>query len=270
MISFPNCKINLGLHITGKRTDGFHNLESVFLPVQLTDALEVKTASTTSLTIHNLKVEGDITSNLIYKAWELLNDKYAIPPVEIHLIKNIPAGGGLGGGSADGSFMLNLLNEYFQLNLEFDVLEQYAAQLGSDCPFFIRNQPALVTGRGEFITPIELQLSAYKVVLINPGIHISTAEAFKHIIPTPIDFNLKTVIESKDFTQWRIAIKNDFETGVFKQYPQLADLKNTLYQNGALYASMTGTGSTVYGLFEKEQEITLSLDNSYKIWEVSL
>ncbi|MHA4844373.1 4-(cytidine 5'-diphospho)-2-C-methyl-D-erythritol kinase [Flavitalea antarctica] len=260
MVSFPNCKINLGLHIVEKRNDGYHNLETVFYPLPLTDILEIlpdhgfagKTPET-SLTLTGLPVAGDPQTNLCLKAWHLLKQDFGqLPPVQMHLYKNIPMGAGLGGGSSDGAFTLLLLNEKFGLNLRPEVLAGYALKLGSDCPFFIYNRPAFATGRGELMKPLERDLSAYSFLLVNPDIHISTAQAFSRVAPVPAPVNLAEAI-MLPVENWRELVRNDFEEPAFFYYPALKDLKKWLYDSGALYASMTGSGSCFYGIFPKNQ-----------------
>ncbi len=251
MIVFPNAKINLGLFITEKRTDGFHNLESLFLPIPLCDILEV-TPSTeeTSLICTGLSSDIPTEKNIVYKAWKLLQDAHGIGNVHIHLHKIIPSGAGMGGGSSDGSFMLKVLNELFDLNLNSTQLEDFAAQLGSDCPFFIKNTAALVTGRGERVEPIDFNLEGMYLTVVNPGIHVSTAQAFKGIQPCPSNFNWNEFIQNRDFKKG--SLRNDFESSVFQIHPEIADIKSRFIQEGALFASMSGTGSTVYALFESE------------------
>jgi 4-diphosphocytidyl-2-C-methyl-D-erythritol kinase len=257
MIVFPNCKINLGLHITGKRSDGYHNLETVFYPLQLQDALETISADEFQWQQTGIEIPGNFSENLIYKAWQLLkNDFPAIPNLSVHLHKIIPMGAGLGGGSSNGAFMLTLLNKKFNLNLSNEQLIEYALHLGSDCPFFIVNKPSFATGRGEVLEEISLGLSAYKILLINPGIHISTQEAFASLVLSTSKKSVKEIIHQPIFT-WQTELKNDFESSVFPKYPHIKKIKEKLYENGALYASMTGTGSTVFGLFEKSSDVEL-------------
>lgn len=256
MIVFPNCKINLGLAITGKRTDGFHDIESVFFPVPLKDALETVPASNneTSLHIYGFSIAGNPEDNLCIKAYFLLKKDFPeMPAIEIHLLKKIPMGAGLGGGSADGAFMLRLLNDTYNLHLSTSELINYALQLGSDCPFFIYNQPCYATGRGEILEPVLLNLSGYTLVLNNPGIHINTGWAFGQLrIEQDIyeQVSLKEIIQ-EPVSNWKEKLKNDFEQPVFEQYPTIAALKNSFYQQGAVYAAMSGSGSTIFGLFEK-------------------
>lgn len=273
MVLFPNCKINLGLNIVHKREDGYHNLETVFYPVGWKDALELisdhnATNNRVSFTNSGLAIEGKSEHNLCVKAYRLLqNDFPQLPPVQIHLHKAIPMGAGLGGGSADGAFTLKLLNEKFALDLSSEQLTSYALQLGSDCPFFIHNQPAFATGRGEVLHPVDLDLRAYKFVLINPGIHITTASAFSQIHPKPAVIPITDIIR-KPIQEWKHLLVNDFEAPVSKQYPVIADIKEQLYRNGAIYASMTGSGSTLYGIFPANHNFTAPVNPSYFIKEI--
>ena len=257
MLVFPNAKINLGLFITEKRTDGFHNLESLFLPIPLCDILEVTvTTEDTSLVCTGESSDIPTEKNIVYKAWRLLQEACGIGPVKIHLHKIIPSGAGMGGGSSDGTFMLKALNELFNLNLSIDRLEELSAQLGSDCPFFIKNTASLVSGRGEGVEPVEFNLEGKYLVVVNPGIHISTAKAFQGIQPLPSNFNWKEFVQHRDFE--KVELRNDFEQSVFLMYPEIAEIKSTLLNAGALYSSMSGTGSTVYGLFKEEPQLEWS------------
>ncbi len=267
MIVFPNCKINLGLHISGKREDGFHNLETVFYPVPFKDALELIPSTNTEIefTGTGLAVDGDAADNLCVKAYHLLKKDFPeIPAVKIHLHKAIPLGAGLGGGSADAAFMLKLLNEKFHLNLSTDQLINYALQLGSDCPFFIINNPCFATGRGEVLEQTALNLSAYKIVLINPGIHINTGWAFSNITPAPPVKSIKEII-LQPINTWKAELKNDFETAVFTAHPAIKEIKETLYAQGAIYAAMSGSGSTVFGIFEPNTGSVSLKDSNYFI-----
>jgi 4-diphosphocytidyl-2-C-methyl-D-erythritol kinase len=250
LIVFPNCKINLGLHILGKRNDGFHNLETVFYPLPFYDVLEIIQSLTTELFLSGNKIEGDTENNLCIKAYHLLKrDIPQLPEVKIYLHKVIPSGAGLGGGSADGAFMLKLLNEKFHLQLSQQQLLNYALQLGSDCPFFIINKPCFAQQRGEILETVQLDLSAYKIVLVNPGIHVNTAWAF-----TQVKFSegnqIKNII-AKPVEQWKENLTNNFEMPVFEKYPAIKNIKEQLYSLGAVYASMSGSGSTVFGIFPK-------------------
>lgn len=260
MITFPNCKINLGLYVTSKRADGYHNIETVFIPVDLTDALEVIPRQDEQVILHQsgLPVNGNEADNLCVKAWHLVKDLYPkISGVDIYLHKVIPMGAGLGGGSADGAFMLQMLDDLFQLQIPEAQLLELALSLGSDCPFFIHNEPRFATGRGELMEPVAIDLSAYKIVLVNPRIHISTANAFAQVKPAPPDFDLRTLHELP-VSIWKTHCVNVFEAAISKAYPVIQSVKENLYNLGAVYSSMTGTGSTVFGLFEKDHNITLS------------
>ncbi len=264
MISFSNCKINLGLAITAKRPDGYHDIETCFYPVPLEDVLEIIPNHDTSiLSNFQLQVSGSYAvptdTNLCVKAYQLLQQLFPgqLSPVKAFLHKTIPTGAGLGGGSSNAAFTLLLLNNLFQLNLSQGQLAAYSLQLGSDCPFFIYNTPCLATGRGEKLTPFSFDLSAYHLVLVNPGIEIATKEAFSNIQPAPPIAPLASLLKLP-ITEWKYSLKNDFEAGIFQQYPAIGHIKEVLYQQGALYSSMSGTGSTVYGLF-KEPIITHNL-----------
>ena len=255
MITFPNCKINLGLNILKKREDGFHDLETVFLPVTLCDALEILSSKKeTELTVTGISA-GKVEDNLCLKAFHLLKKDYPLlPEVQIHLHKIIPAGAGLGGGSADAAFTLQLLNKKFQLDIPRNKIFGYALQLGSDCPFFLINKPAFATGRGEQLENVNLSISGYKIALVNAGIHISTADAFKNIKPGIPAKRIKE-ISQQPIETWKESLKNDFEKYVFEKFPQIKKIKEDLYNAGADYASMSGSGSTVFGLFKMEAVI---------------
>jgi 4-diphosphocytidyl-2-C-methyl-D-erythritol kinase len=254
------------LYVTRKRSDGFHDIETVFYPVPLRDALEVNAhhpaVTDTQITNYGLTVDGDTNDNLCIKAWRLLKKDFpSMPFVQIHLLKHIPMGAGLGGGSANGAFMLQLLNDTFQLGLSTDQLISYALQLGSDCPFFIVNLPSLATGRGETLSAVPLQLSAYKLVLVTPGIHINTGWAFSQLtIPAPGSrtIALHSIIR-QPVSQWKEQLHNDFEPAVFAAHPILQTIKGQLYEAGAVYAAMSGSGSTVYGLFDKNETLPARL-----------
>ncbi len=266
MILFPNCKINLGLHVTRKRDDGYHDLETVFYPVQLRDALEMirlDTETGIGFTQSGIEIQGDATSNLCIKAYHLLRkDIPNLPGVKAHLHKAIPIGAGLGGGSADGAFALVLLNRLLQLNLPKEQLLKYALQLGSDCPFFLNNTPCLATGRGEQMKPLSLDLSDYVFVIVNPGIHISTADAFAGIKPSNDRRPLEEIIQLP-VADWKELLVNDFEKSIGERYPQIQEIKEKLYGAGAAYACMTGSGSSVYGLFKKGTETVPPFPGNY-------
>lgn len=272
MIFFPNCKINLGLHVLQKRSDGFHDLETVFYPVALQDAIEIvqhpQPETDIEFSTSGLTVEGPLSGNSCVKAYRLLKKDFPdLPAVKMHLHKTIPMGAGLGGGSADGAFTLVLLNKKFNLRMNDERLMKYALELGSDCPFFIRNTPCYATGRGEILEAVSLNLSPYKFVLVNPQVHINTGWAFSKIKPLAERMPLKEIIASP-VEKWKANLKNDFEEAVFAQHPQIKECKETLYNAGAVYASMTGSGSTVFGLFDKDAKPVVGFPEHYIVKEV--
>ena len=276
MIVFPNCKINLGLKILDKREDSFHNLETIFYPVPLKDALEIIPFNSKEQVIFNSSgnlIKGETKDNLCLRAYYLLKKDFPdLPAVKIHLHKNIPMGAGLGGGSADAAFTLQLLNKLFTLNITTEKLHDYSLQLGSDCPFFIINAPCIGTGRGEVLQEIELDLSGYKIVLVNPSIHVNTGEAFSNLNLAPKSLSrnsLKNKIQQPIET-WKYNVENDFELPVFKKYPVIKNIKEHLYHQGAAYAAMSGTGSTVFGFFKKDTQLNLQFDSSFIIHELFL
>jgi len=248
MLKFANAKINIGLHIVSKRSDGYHDLETIFYPVKIYDAVEILPSNKPELKIWNSDLVAD-DQNLCLKAFHLLSQEYNISPVQIHLLKNIPIGAGLGGGSSDASAILELLNDYFKLNISRDSLKEYASQLGADCPFFIDNKTMYAEGTGTQLTEINLDLSKYKIVVIKPDIHISTAEAYSKVSPMETEINLKEAIKLP-IQEWKYLIKNDFELSLFDKYPLIGDIKAKLYEKGAKYASMSGSGSSVFGIFD--------------------
>ncbi len=257
MIVFPPCKINLGLQVLQKRADGYHDLQTIFYPVPLHDALELVAGNSkgekAEVLNYGLAVPGNSDNNLIIKAYDLLAKDFELGPVTFALLKNIPMGAGLGGGSSDGAYALKLLASFFGLNLSKDALLDYALKLGSDCPFFIYNVPCLGEGRGERLQAIHFSLKGYYLVLVKPDIHVSTAAAFSGLKlsdDTAKDGLVQTAL-NKEINYWKAELKNDFEWSVFNAHPILADIKDSLYANGALYASMSGSGATVYGIFEK-------------------
>jgi len=256
MIVFPNAKINIGLSITEKRPDGFHNIETVFYPVHgFCDCLEF--IESKELTFENLGIHIDapIEKNLCVKAWKVFKKYYDIPPIHIVLYKNIPFGGGLGGGSADASFLLSAINEQFTVGATTEELEKMALELGSDCPFFINNKPIFAQGRGEIFSPISISLANYWIVLAKPDVAVGTAEAYRGVTPFKRDKNLAETIPA-NIADWNNIVVNDFEQSIFKLHPEIELVKNKLYESGAVYASMSGSGATVYGIFEKETNIS--------------
>ena len=275
MIVFPNSKINLGLRILRKRTDGYHDLETVFYPVGIKDALEIvplalnEHTSSFPFTLSGAEIQGQPTSNLCVRAYKLLRKDFpALPKIKMHLHKTIPSGAGLGGGSSDAAFTLALLNKMFVLGLPEEKLMSYAAELGSDCPFFIINKPCYATGRGEVLEPIQLDLSAYKIVVVNPGIHIDTGLAFANITPAVPQRTVREIIAGLPFERWKDELVNDFEKLIFPRHPEIADIKDEFYHQGAVYASMSGSGSTVYGIFAADKEIRLNFPAEYFVREV--
>lgn len=267
MLDFPNAKINLGLFVTSRRPDGFHDLLSCFYPVQWTDALEILPADWNSFNMTGLPVPGDPASNLCLKAYTLLQQDFDLPPVQMHLHKVIPMGAGLGGGSSDAAFTLRILNKLFELNLRANALEHYARQLGSDCAFFIRNKPVIATERGDVFMDAALDLRGYTCVVVYPGIHITTAEAYASIKPSQPECTMDMLLK-QDVKVWKDILKNDFEEALFPKYPELPNIKAKLYEAGAKYASMTGSGSAVYGLFKVEEvPEELPFPDHYLIWK---
>ena len=269
MISFPNCKINLGLHVVGKRPDGYHDLETIFLPVHdLCDELEIRESTTLQMVQEGIVLDNVPEDNLCSKAWQLLHNEFDIPPVSIRLKKNIPFGAGLGGGSSDAAFTLKMLNEMFALGLDTAALERHAARLGADCAFFIQNRPAYATGIGDQLEPLpefSILHSQFSIQIEIPeGEHVSTKEAYAglHLTektksyrnPSFSDNSLSDLREAvkRPIADWRDLIVNDFEASVFPSHPAIAALKDDMYRRGALYASMTGSGAAVFGIFPKE------------------
>ncbi len=258
MLAFPNAKINLGLHITRKRPDGFHDLETIFYPVsQVRDVLEMVPAKSAEEGKGNffqsgLPVGGEESHNLVRRALDLMNDRFPgkVPVLDIYLHKAIPMGAGLGGGSADAAFALKMINDYCSLGLEEEDLEPLALQLGSDCPFFIRNTPQFATGRGEKMEPITIDLSEYRIEIVYPDVHVSTRAAFSRIIPKTPVFDLRC-LPDVPVEEWRKVLRNDFEESVFVQFPEIAAAKEKMYADGAIYTSMSGSGSAVFGVFGK-------------------
>ncbi len=260
MITFPNCKINIGLYVKAKREDGYHDIATVFHPIDLCDVLELIPRRDKKILLHQsgITVPGMDADNLCIKAWQQLHKSYdAVKGVDIYLHKAIPMGAGLGGGSADGAFMLRMMNDLYQLNMTDEELMSHALKLGSDCPFFIQNKTCFAQGRGELMELLPINLNNYKIALINPGIHISTAFAFAQVKPTSDVFDLKT-LPTLPVEKWKNYVSNIFENGIATAYPVIGNIKTVLYEQGAIYASMTGTGSTVYGLFPKDQTVQLS------------
>lgn len=267
MLTYPNAKINIGLNVVEKRPDGYHNIETIFYPIGLSDVLEVvpsETCTDYSFSASGIPIMGDPEDNLIVKAYHLLRSKYEFPAVDISLIKQIPFGAGLGGGSADAAFMLKSLNEMFELKLSTRELEEKAAMLGADCPVFIKNKPVYATGIGNVFSPIQLSLKGHYLLLVKPNIHVSTPEAYSSVVPRKSEFSLQELIKSP-LTDWKLTIKNDFEKSVFKIHPAIENIKNQLYELGANYASMSGSGSSVYGIFPELPEKNNFFDECFVV-----
>lgn len=256
MITFPNAKINIGLNVVEKRNDGYHNLETIFYPINLQDALEVTLANNSKkpYTFSNTGniIDGNIEDNLIIKAYNIVKEKYpSIPSLKINIFKHIPSGAGLGGGSSDAAFMIKLLNKKLSLNMSDSEMEEYASKLGADCAFFIKNKPVFATGIGNIFEEIDFSLKGYNLILVKPEIGVSTKEAFSNIKPRKRDITVKELIK-QPIEEWKDLIENDFEKSVFLYHPEISAIKDKLYDMGALYASMTGSGSAVYGIFNKQ------------------
>ncbi|HLW49377.1 MAG TPA: 4-(cytidine 5'-diphospho)-2-C-methyl-D-erythritol kinase [Sphingobacteriaceae bacterium] len=251
MIQFANAKINLGLQIINRRPDGYHNLETVFYPIPLYDVVEIIRADQIRFFPTGLSIPDSGANNLCMRAYYLLKQEFGLPPVEIHLHKTIPMGAGLGGGSSDAAATLRALNEEFRLGLSDEKLEEYAEKIGSDCPFFIRNKAVFATQTGTSFEEIELDLKGLQLLLVWPALHISTAQAYQSCIPRNTSGNLKTLIHSP-LDQWQNSIENDFEKSLFDNYPVLPKIKAMMYDLGAAYASMSGSGSAMYGIFREK------------------
>lgn len=251
MVVFPNAKINIGLNVIEKRQDGYHNIESCFFPIPWKDALEVIESERFSFQSTGIPIPGD--DNIVIQAYDLLKQKFKLPPISVHLHKNIPIGAGLGGGSADGAFMLNLLNTKFDLNISNAELKELAGQLGSDCPFFIDNEPRFVEGTGNIFSEINIDLGDLYLAVVYPEIHIGTLEAYRGLVPTIPTKNLKEILEKTTPSEWADLVKNDFEQNAGQA---VLKIKKEMYDSGALYSSMSGSGSAVYGLFTKKPDIS--------------
>ena len=265
MVSFPNAKINIGLYITEKRSDGFHNLESCFYPVGWCDVLEILPAEKLSFKSTGISIPGNPETNLCLKAYHLIKQDFNIPPVMIHLHKVIPIGAGLGGGSADCAFTIKTLNDLFELCLTTKQMENYARKLGSDCAFFIQNRPKYCVGKGDEFSEIFLNLSDKFIVLVNPTIHISTAEAYAGVKPRKGKMDLRKNLQIS-VNQWVNTVANDFENHLLSKYPTISTIKEQLYFHGATYASMTGSGSTVFGIFEEAVDLK-EVFADYSVWQ---
>lgn len=267
MVVFPNAKLNIGLNVIERRSDGFHNLESLFYPVPLYDALEAIPAQDWRMQYYGDPIQTSDARDTVQQAIDLLQQHISTQPAHLCVYKKIPQAAGLGGGSADGTFTLTLLNEVLDLGLSNSELTNLSQLIGSDCPFFIRNQPSLVTGKGEQITPTDSDLSGYYFGIVAPPFSISTGAAYQHITPKKPDTSINKAIQYP-IQDWPSLLSNDFEAYAFKAYPALKTLKTSLYNKGALYASMTGSGSAFYGIFEKEPQLSeLDWPSDYRVFE---
>ncbi len=255
MLIFPNAKINIGLNVLNRRDDGYHNLETIFYPVNIKDALEIVEADELSFESSGLEIPGRVEDNLCIKGYHLLKKDFDVPPVKIHLHKHIPIGAGLGGGSADAAFFIRLINQNFNLGMTDEQMIGYARKLGADCAFFIKNKPVFAFEIGDEFEPVRLDLSKYQVVLVMPPVHVSTAEAYRGVKPAPVKDSLMDLIY-EPIADWKKYIKNDFEASVFKDHPEIRGVKAALYEAGALYASMSGSGASVFGIFDTMPDLS--------------
>jgi len=262
MLVFPNCKINLGLHVVSKREDGFHNIETVFYPVNWCDAIEIienKTANGPFIFSQSgIPVGGSPDQNLIYKGWKMMSDLKKIPPIQVHLHKNIPMGAGLGGGSSDAAYFINLLNDQFNLGFSLPEKFQIASELGSDCAFFITNTPVFAEGKGNEFSDITVSLDKYFILVVYPGIPSNTKDAYGGLLPHSPEHDIKNILNENIHT-WKEHLVNDFEVSIFNKYYDTRLLKEKLYDAGALYASLSGSGSAVFGIFDKDPLIDFPL-----------
>ncbi len=270
MLVFPNAKINLGLNIVEKRTDSFHNIESVFYPIGWSDVLEIvqyrgKSKKRLHFQSTGISIPGKPNDNLCVKAYNLLSSQFDLPPIKIHLHKLIPIGAGLGGGSSDAAFFLKAINNLFELNLSFGELHHYARELGSDCSFFISNQPTFAEGKGDEMEHVKVNISGKHLVVIKPPIHISTKEAYARVQPQKPIVSLEEII-LQPISSWKYTVVNQFEDSVFPQFPEVQNIKEKLYAHGAEYAAMSGSGSAVFGLFSSPTNFKKEFKNSL-VWE---
>lgn len=269
MLVFPNAKINLGLNIVAKRADGFHAIETAFYPIGWSDVLEVipysgKSAKRVHFSSSGIRIPGKSDDNLCIKAYQLMAADYALPPVKIHLHKIIPIGAGLGGGSSDAAFFIKALNQLFELNLSFGEMHHYARQLGSDCSFFINNKPSFAVGKGDELELIPINLNQKFLMLVKPDIHVSTAKAYAGVKPEIPENSLEKCLQLP-IEQWPKLIFNQFETSIFPHYPEIRTIKEEMYKMGAEYAAMSGSGSSVYGIFEQEIAVP-SAFKTHAVW----
>ena len=271
MVLYPPAKINIGLSIVGKRTDGFHNIETVFYPIPLCDSLTVEAAGTDAVSQLVFSCNGielpdnGAHDNLCCKAYHLLDADYHLPPVCIRLHKTIPVSAGLGGGSSDAAYTLQALNHLFRLKVPDEELARYASRLGSDCAFFLYGTPAFGTGKGDLLEPLALSLAGYHILLIKPAVSVNTADAYSSVTPQKVKHHLPELLQAP-VSEWRHTVFNDFEVSVFKKNPEIGRIKEKMYSEGAVYASMSGSGSSVYGIFDKETDDVAKLFPDCFVW----
>ncbi len=255
MIVFPNAKINIGINVTERRPDGYHNIETIFYPLPIYDALEALSGDELTFQSSGLDIPGRMEDNLCIKGYHLIKKDYDLPPVNIHLLKHIPIGAGLGGGSSNAAFFIKLINSLFSLGLTTAQMLDYARQLGADCAFFIENKPLFAFEKGDQFETISLDLSKYYIVLVMPPVHVSTSEAYRGVKPATVKDSLYELI-MEPIQEWKHFIKNDFEESVFKNHPVIRGVKAALYDAGAIYASMSGSGASVFGIFDKKPDLS--------------
>lgn len=274
MIVFPKAKINLGLNVVARRTDGFHDIESVLVPIPLCDALEAVIDPSLGpneliYTRSGLPIPGDPETDLCHRAVRMLQDTRSVPGLRLHLHKVIPMGAGLGGGSSDGANTLLLIDRLCQLGLSKEELHAHAAALGSDCAFFLQDKICIAKGRGEQLESMDLDLQGLRLVLVNPGLHVSTADVYRNTVPTGRSWAFRELLQRDHIQSWRSTVLNTMEDHVFRTHPAISDIKTSLLRSGALYAAMTGSGSSVFGLF-KETPPPLKLADGYSSWTFEL
>ena len=262
MILYPNAKINLGLNVVERRADGYHNIETVFYPIPLQDALEVKVANHFSFRTVGTPIDGDMENNLVIRVLRMIQKEHELPELDIYLYKHIPSGAGLGGGSSNAAFMMKLLNQKFNLHMSEEEMEARLSALGADCPFFVKNKPVFATGIGNIFTPVNLSLKGWHLVLVKPDIHVSTRDAYAAVHPSRPEVPLMEIIH-EPVERWQHLMVNDFEASVFPKYPEIAAIKDRMLDLGAVFASMSGSGSSVYGLFREPQEHIDEVFNGY-------
>ncbi|MBC35218.1 MAG: 4-(cytidine 5'-diphospho)-2-C-methyl-D-erythritol kinase [Bacteroidetes bacterium] len=270
MIIFPNAKINLGLSVTEKRPDGFHNIETVFYPVPLRDILEIVPAKNKSIQFKStgLKIPGNQENNLVLKACKALQQDFQLPGMNIHLHKVIPMGAGLGGGSSNAAFAIKLVDKIFELNLSEEQMIKYAMPIGADCSFFIKNKAVFASQKGDVFEDIDLDLLGKYILIVKPNLHINTAEAYSGVTPFPKLISIKELIQN-DLSDWNEVLKNDFEKSIFLKHPEIGQIKDSLLDLGAVYAAMSGSGSALFGIFDSEPECS-ELFKNYFCWKSKL